>query len=132
MKDQGGGKIINISSLMSVLGRATIQPYTFRPTFAYKQANKTTTQALIAVPSASCTEGTNPHNLPLIVVSKGGFHSRSLTTRCRYNATKFAINGLTRGLACELGPYNIQVNAIGPGYFVTDLTKVLVSHVVIE
>lgn len=27
MKDQGGGKIINISSLMSVLGRATIQPY---------------------------------------------------------------------------------------------------------
>lgn len=53
MKAQGGGKIINISSLMSVLGRATIQPY---------------------------------------------------------NATKFAINGLTRGLACELGPYNIQVS----------------------
>eukprot|EP01052_Picozoa_sp_SAG31_P053308 SAG31_NODE_13598_length_858_cov_1.424242_1_plen_80_part_00 len=26
-----------------------------------------------------------------------------------YNATKYAINGLTRGLACELGPYNIQV-----------------------
>ena len=55
MKAQGGGKIINISSLMSVLGRATIQPY---------------------------------------------------------NATKFAINGLTRGLACELGPYNIQVGTV--------------------
>ncbi|RKX75114.1 MAG: gluconate 5-dehydrogenase, partial [Spirochaetes bacterium] len=60
------GKIINICSLMSEVGRATIVPYT---------------------------------------VAKGG------------------LKMLTRAMAVELGKYNIQVNGIGPGYFVTEMTK---------
>jgi gluconate 5-dehydrogenase len=32
---------------------------------------------------------------------------------------------LTKSMATEWGQYNIQTNAIGPGYFVTDLTKPL-------
>ena len=42
-----------------------------------------------------------------------------------YAASKGGIRMLTRSLAVELGPSNIQVNGIGPGYFVTPLTKVL-------
>jgi len=36
-----------------------------------------------------------------------------------YTTTKTAITGLTRSLAAELGPWNIQVNAILPGWFET-------------
>lgn len=36
-----------------------------------------------------------------------------------YTTTKTAIIGLTRALAAELGPWNIQVNAILPGWFET-------------
>jgi 3-oxoacyl-[acyl-carrier protein] reductase len=34
-----------------------------------------------------------------------------------YSATKAALDGLTRSLARELGPRNIRVNSIAPGYF---------------
>lgn len=39
-----------------------------------------------------------------------------------YVASKHALHGLTRAWANEWGPYNIQVNAIAPGYMVTDNT----------
>ena len=42
-----------------------------------------------------------------------------------YTASKSAVLGLTRLLANELGAYNINVNAIAPGYMATDNTKAL-------
>ena len=38
-----------------------------------------------------------------------------------YSATKHAINGVTKALALELGPYNILVNSVCPGFTKTDL-----------
>ncbi len=64
------GKIINICSLMSEVGRRTIVPYT---------------------------------------TAKGG------------------LKMLTRALAVEWGPYNIQVNGIGPGYFATEMNRALID-----
>lgn len=62
------GKIINICSLQSELGRPTIAPY---------------------------------------AASKGG------------------VKMLTKAMAAEWAKYNIQVNGIGPGYFITDMTRTL-------
>ena len=42
-----------------------------------------------------------------------------------YTAAKHAVAGLTRALANELAPHNITVNAIAPGYMVTDNTEAL-------
>lgn len=42
-----------------------------------------------------------------------------------YGTTKGGIAMLTRGLCADLAPYNIQVNALAPGYFVTDITRPL-------
>ena len=68
MKDQGGGNIINISSVMGFRGsEESVHP---------------------AVP---------------------------------YNSTKAAINLLTMNLAVKLAPYRIRVNAIAPGFFMTDM-----------
>jgi NAD(P)-dependent dehydrogenase (short-subunit alcohol dehydrogenase family) len=33
-----------------------------------------------------------------------------------YASAKAAVEGLTRGMAVELGPMDIRVNAVGPGY----------------
>lgn len=70
MVTRGHGKIINVCSIQSELGRATIAPYT---------------------------------------------------------ATKGGLKMLTRGMCADLGPRGIQVNAIAPGYFATDLTAALVA-----
>jgi len=42
-----------------------------------------------------------------------------------YCAAKGGLKMLTKAMATEWGQYNINVNAIGPGYFLTDLTKKL-------
>ena len=65
------GKIINICSLQSEVGRQTIAPY---------------------------------------AASKGG------------------LKMLTKGMAVDWGRYNIQINGIGPGYFITDITKPLADN----
>jgi gluconate 5-dehydrogenase len=70
MVPRGRGKIVNIGSVMSELGRATIIPYT---------------------------------------------------------ASKGAVKMMTRGLAAELGKHNIQANAIGPGYFATEINTALIA-----
>lgn len=68
MKERGHGKIINICSLQSELGRATIAPYA---------------------------------------------------------ATKGGLKMLTRGMTVDWAKYGIQVNGIGPGYLVTEMTQPL-------
>ncbi|GMA69018.1 hypothetical protein GCM10025879_02640 [Leuconostoc litchii] len=42
-----------------------------------------------------------------------------------YAASKHAVVGLTKAYADALAPYNIQVNALAPGYIDTEMTKAL-------
>ena len=44
-----------------------------------------------------------------------------------YMASKGAIKMLTKGMAIDWGPYGINVNGLGPGYFKTELTEKLVA-----
>ena len=45
-----------------------------------------------------------------------------------YTAAKGGVRQLTRGMAVELAPHNIQVNAIAPGYFATEMNRVLIDN----
>lgn len=47
-----------------------------------------------------------------------------------YPASKFAVNGLTKSLARELGPDNIRVNAVAPGITNTDMVANLPEELI--
>lgn len=49
---------------------------------------------------------------------------------CGYPASKFAVNGLTKSLARELGKDNIRVNAVAPGIIYTDMMKNVPKEVI--
>jgi NAD(P)-dependent dehydrogenase (short-subunit alcohol dehydrogenase family) len=51
----------------------------------------------------------------------------SKENRHAYSGTKAALIGMCRAMAVELGPYNITVNCIAPGPFLTDLPGTLLS-----
>jgi NAD(P)-dependent dehydrogenase (short-subunit alcohol dehydrogenase family) len=45
-----------------------------------------------------------------------------------YSATKAALNGMTMASALDLGPFNITVNCIAPGPFLTDMPMSVLSE----
>jgi 3-oxoacyl-[acyl-carrier protein] reductase len=45
-----------------------------------------------------------------------------------YSATKAALDGFTRALARELGPGNVRVNSLAPGYFDSEMTAGLTER----
>jgi gluconate 5-dehydrogenase len=49
-------------------------------------------------------------------------------TTGNYAAAKGGLKMLTRAMAVEWAKHNIQINAIGPGYFATELTQALVQN----
>jgi 3-oxoacyl-[acyl-carrier protein] reductase len=54
------------------------------------------------------------------IVASDGFNALSV-----YSATKAALIGFTRSLARELGPLDITVNAVAPGFISTEMTSEL-------
>jgi gluconate 5-dehydrogenase len=53
-------------------------------------------------------------------------HARA--TVAPYTAAKGAIKMLTKSMAVEWGAHNIQANAIGPGYMVTEMNQALIDN----
>ena len=52
--------------------------------------------------------------------------------QANYAAAKMGLQGFTRTLALELGPFGVNVNAIAPGFIVTDMTDATARRVGVE
>ncbi|GAA4197149.1 glucose 1-dehydrogenase [Microbacterium oryzae] len=62
------------------------------------------------------------------VVNIGSVQSQlARQTIAPYSASKGGVAMLTKGMAADLSRFNVQVNAISPGYFATEMNRALVE-----
>ena len=52
--------------------------------------------------------------------------------QANYSAAKMGVQGLTRTLGIELGPFGINANAIAPGFIVTEMTDATARRLKLE
>ena len=68
-------------------------------------------------------------NVASILGLGGGQGDERRPATIAYNTTKGGVVNFTRALAVEWGPYNINVNAIAPGFFPTKMTRGLLAMI---
>src|SRR3954462_10028956 len=52
--------------------------------------------------------------------------------QANYSAAKMGIQGFTRTLGIELGPYGVNANAVAPGFIATDMTDATAARLKME
>ena len=75
--------------------------------------------------SKACVRGMTKARWGRIINIRSVVGAMGNAGQTNYCATKAGVGGFTRSLAKELGPRNITVNAVSPGFIDTDMTKEL-------
>ena len=62
------------------------------------------------------------------IISLSSVSALGTRGQLNYSAAKAGLQGATRTLAIELGPFGITANAVAPGFIVTEMTKQLAER----
>jgi 3-oxoacyl-[acyl-carrier protein] reductase len=100
--------------------RATIE--TFDPA-GMQQMRRTNVDGLIFMTQAVVPGMKQRRYGRIINLTSIAGHGTRLPGNAFYAATKAAVSVMTKRFAMELGPYAITVNAVAPGFILTDMVK---------
>ncbi len=100
--------------------RATLE--SFEPA-GMERMRRTNVDGLIQVTRTVVPGMKERHYGRIINITSIAGHGTTLPGSAFYAATKAAVSILTRRFAMELGPHGITVNAVAPGFILTDMVK---------
>jgi 3-oxoacyl-[acyl-carrier protein] reductase len=103
-----------------VVYRATLE--TFDPA-GMQQMRRTNVDGLIHMTRAVVAGMKERQYGRIVNLSSIAGHGTTLPGNAFYAATKAAVSVLTKRFAMELGPYAVTVNAVAPGFILTDMVK---------
>src|ERR1051326_306787 len=114
------GPISILVNNAGVVFRATLE--TFDPA-GMERMRRTNVDGLIQVTRAIVPGMKERRYGRIVNLTSIAAHGTSLPGTTFYAATKAAVSVMTRRFAMELGPYGITVNAVAPGFILTDMVK---------
>jgi len=123
MMDRAAAELGPVSILVNNAGvvfRATLED--FEPA-GMERMRRTNVDGLIHVTRAAVTGMKQRRYGRIVNLTSVAAHGTSLPGTTFYSATKAAVIALTRRFAMELGPFGITVNAVAPGFILTDMVK---------
>jgi 3-oxoacyl-[acyl-carrier protein] reductase len=118
--DKELGPISILVNNAGVARRATLETF---DKSALEDMRRTNVDGLIQVTHAVVPGMKERRYGRIVNMSSIAAHGTSLPGNAFYAATKAAVSILTRRFAMELGPYGVTVNAVAPGFILTDMVK---------
>jgi 3-oxoacyl-[acyl-carrier protein] reductase len=123
MMDRAAAELGPVSILVNNAGvvyRATLE--NFEAT-GMERMRRTNVDGLIHVTRAAVPGMKQRRYGRIVNLTSVAAHGTTLPGTTFYSATKAAVIALTRRFAMELGPFGITVNAVAPGFILTDMVK---------
>lgn len=101
-----------------ILHRGTLDTY---DAAAMSAMMKTNVDGVIHCTRAAAVNMRKNRDSRIVNISSIAAHGTAVSGTTWYAATKAAVESLTRRFALELGPAGIRVNAVAPGFILTDM-----------
>jgi 3-oxoacyl-[acyl-carrier protein] reductase len=123
MMESAAAELGPISILVNNAGvayRATLE--TFQPS-ELERMRRTNVDGLILMTRVAAAGMKERRYGRIVNLTSIAGHGTALPGNAFYAATKAAVSVLTRRFAMELGPHGITVNAVAPGFILTDMVR---------
>ncbi|GAO47264.1 hypothetical protein G7K_1474-t1 [Saitoella complicata NRRL Y-17804] len=124
-KDYGKGVLDDVDVLVNAAGITQVSLLVRTSPNSIKSLVQTNLLGTIYASQAFARNSIRARKGGVIINFSSALAHRPVPGSSIYTATKAAVEGLTKALAVELGPANIRVNAISPGYIETDMTSAI-------
>lgn len=114
------GEVSILVNNAGMIYRATLETFDSK---AMEEMRRTNVDGLIHVTRAVVPAMQERRYGRVVNLSSIAGHGTALPGNAFYAATKAAVSVLTRRFAMELGPHGITVNAVAPGFILTDMVS---------